>query len=136
MEQDIFHSHKGWTTYCQKESRFFNTGWTTRGGKVATFSHLVKNCNVQTKNCQSSLFLTILSTISCGRKLQILGLITVYTLNVSIREKTTVRGICKLSTFHLKGFRFQKFLLIVPLIEDIADWVLLTINTTCFIILT
>ena len=69
------------------------------------------------------------SMMSCKKKLIILSLFKVFTLNLSTLWETTVPSICSLLMTHVQKFATLKSLGTMLLVADIAVLVLYTLNT-------
>ena len=126
--------------FWQKTSLYF-VGRSIEDGQVTSYLQFAQIWSVSTKIWQiiQSTFLSTLATsLRCYAEGNWLTRVCSRCKRCKLRtyrfdKKTTVKSTCSSLMIHVKRFTIQKRLLILLLLEDIMDWVLLTISTTCFI---
>ena len=129
----ILTSPKLWTSYFLQKTALLQLSldpailakrtWYMSGWKLEHFNPSLTKSIFSINTLNHSMML-------CKKKLIVLSLFKVYTLNLSILWKITVPSICSFLMTHVQKFASpRKFWTLLPL-ADIADSVLYTLNTT------
>ena len=122
--------------YSTKKSRLHIVGWSAWDMKITIYSNMAQNWNLSIKTWQNWIFLSTLpaklrwfAKIHLKSQVRLRCKLRIYRFVEKQRDKVLVL----LWRLMPNSFVIQKQMLISLLLEDIVDWVLFTLSTTCFI---